>query len=116
VLINAQVVENVADAKLMQVPVGATLTLADKNLGADEGQVVLEVEAVSLPAKVNEWKADQVNMTLPMFGLGAPTKAKIWLVRKDGQVANTLMVELIPATPESQQAAAGATAQASAQK
>jgi hypothetical protein len=111
VLVNAQVVEDSAEAKLMQVPVGATLTLADKNLGADEGQVVLEVDSVSLPAKVNEWKADQVNMTLPMFGLAGPTKAKIWLVRKDGQVANTLMVELIPATPEQQQAAAKAAAQ-----
>ena len=111
VLIDAQVVEEVAEVKLMQVPVGATLTLADKNLGADEGQVVLEVESVSLPAMVNEWKTEQVNMTLPMFGLAGPTKAKIWLVRKDGRVANMLMVELIPATPETQQAAAQVAAQ-----
>ena len=111
VLVNAQVVEDASAAKLTQVPVGATLTLADKNLGADEGQVVLEVDSVSLPAKVNEWKADQVNMTLPMFGLAGPTKAKIWLFRKDGQVANTLLVELIPETPESQQVAANAAAQ-----
>jgi hypothetical protein len=111
VLVNAQVVEDLAAAKLTQVPVGATLTLNDKNLGADEGQVVLEVESVSLPAKVNEWKADQVNMTLPMFGLAGPTKAKIWLVRKDGQVANMLLVELIPAAPQDAAAAAQATAQ-----
>jgi len=117
VLVSAQVVEDAAEAKLMQVPVGATLTLADKNLGAEEGQVVLEVQSVSLPAKVNEWKADKVNATLPLFGLAAPTKAKIWLLRKDGQVANTVMVELIPATPESQQAAAQAAAnQAAAQQ
>lgn len=96
-----------SETRLMQVPVGATLSLSDKNLGEKQGQVILQVDPLSVPAQVNDWKADQVNVTLPMFGLAAPTKAQIWLMRADGQVANMLTVELIPAKPQAEAAAEG---------
>ncbi len=103
------VTEVASEEKLMQVPVGATLLLSEKSLGEKQGQVVLQVDTLSVPAQVNEWKAEQVNVTLPMFGLSAPTKAQIWLLRADGQVANKLAVELIPAKPTAEGAAPAAS-------
>ena len=85
------------DEKPMQVPVGATLQLNEKTLGEAKGQVLLQMGAITVPAQINEWKAEQVNVTLPAFGLSAPTKADLWLVRPNGQVVNKLAVELIPA-------------------
>ncbi len=92
----ADATEVVSDEKLMQVPVGATLQLSEKSLGESQGQVVLQLDAISFPAQVNNWNADQVNVTLPTFGLATPTKAHIWLMRADGEVANKLAVELMP--------------------
>jgi hypothetical protein len=102
------VTEVVSEEKLMQVPVGATLQLTEKTLGEKQGQVVLQIDTLSVPAQVNEWKAEQVNVTLPMFGLAAPTKAHIWMMRADGQVAGKLAVELIPAKAPAEEAAPAA--------
>ncbi|MCI0361591.1 MAG: hypothetical protein L0211_24160 [Planctomycetaceae bacterium] len=96
--------------QLMQVPVGATITLQGNNLGDQLGMLVLQIDKISLPAQVNEWKPDAVNVTLPMLGLAGPTKAQLWMVRADGSVAAQVAVELLPA----QQQAAGAVGQAAA--
>lgn len=110
----AEFVPASAEEELLQVPVGATLTLSDKSLGEKQGQVVLQVDAMSVPGQVTEWKADQVTVTLPMFGLSEPTKSKIWLLRADGEVANVLAVELTPADPQNDASAAEASPLATA--
>ena len=89
----------VKEEKLMQVPVGATLTLEGKELGDKGGQVLLQFEKFSFPAQVNEWKPDHVTATLPLMGLSSPTKAQIFVLKDGGEVATTLAVELIPAKP-----------------
>ncbi len=85
------------EEKLMQVPVGAKLTLQGKELGDKPGQVVLQFEQFALPAMVNEWKPDHVTATLPLMGLTAPMKGQIFVMKEDGQVVNQLAVEIIPA-------------------
>jgi hypothetical protein len=81
----------------MQVPVGATLKLAGKELGDKPGQVLLQFEKFSFPAQVNEWKPDQAVATLPQMGLTGPTKAQLFVLKENGEVATTLAVELMPA-------------------
>jgi hypothetical protein len=103
----AVAVEPVAE-KLMQIPIGSTITLAGKDLGDAAGQVVVQIDKISLPAQLNEWKADSVNVTLPMLGLAGPTKAQLWMVKADGAVAANMAVELIPAKPEAPAATATA--------
>jgi hypothetical protein len=93
----ATAVEPVKEEKLMQVPVGATLTLQGKELGDKPGQVLLQFEKFSFPAQVSEWKPDHVTTTLPQMGLAAPTKAQIFVLKDTGEVATTLTVELVPA-------------------
>jgi len=89
--------EPAKEEKLLQVPVGATLTLQGKELSDKPGQVVLQFEKFSFPAQVNEWKPDHVTTTLPQMGLAAPTKAQIFLLKESGEVATTVAVELLPA-------------------
>ena len=90
-------VAGVVEDKLMQVPVGATLTLQASNLGDKAGQVILQIDKISLPAQVSEWKNDSVTATLPMIGLNGNVKAEIMLVKPDGSLGSSVKVELIPA-------------------
>jgi hypothetical protein len=95
-----------AAEKLLQIPVGSTITLQGKDLGEKSGQVVVQIDKVSLPAQMNEWKVDSAVVTLPMIGLAGPTKAQLWMVKADGAVAANMAVELIPAQPPADAAAA----------
>jgi hypothetical protein len=89
--------EKTADAKLPQVPVGATITLAGKDLGAKAGQVLVSVNQVVLPAEVVKWEVAAATVSMPRIGLAAATKAQLQVVLADGKVANTVDVELVPA-------------------
>jgi hypothetical protein len=103
-------VAGVIEDKLMQVPVGATLTLQAKDLGDKAGQVILQMDKIALPGQVSEWKNDSVTATLPMIGLNGNVKAEIMLVKPDGSLGSSVKVELIPAQQptQSSDAAAGA--------
>jgi hypothetical protein len=89
---------------LMQIPLGATVTLQALGLGDAAGQVVIQIDKVVMPAMINEWRPDAVTATLPTFTLAAPQIAEIVLVRADGNVANVLKVELVNAQQEQQAA------------
>jgi hypothetical protein len=93
------VATEVVAEKLMQIPVGSTITLQGQDLGEAAGQVVVQIDKISLPAQMNEWKVDSASVKLPMLGLAGPTKAQIWMVKADGAVAASMAVELIPAQP-----------------
>jgi hypothetical protein len=111
------------DAKLPQVPVGATITLAGKDLGEKAGQVLVSVNQVVLPAEVVKWEVAAATVSMPRIGLAAATKAQLQVLLADGKVVNTVDVELIPAdaaaspttdaskTAEAAQPAAGELAQ-----
>jgi hypothetical protein len=75
---------------------GATLTLQDANLGDAAGQVMVQVDKISFPAQVDAWGGGSLTTTLPMLDLSAPTRAQLWLIRADGQVANSMTIELVP--------------------
>lgn len=111
VVVGAPVAPVVAE-QLMQIPVGATVTLQGTNLGDQLGMLVVQIDKISLPAQINEWKPEGVNVTLPMLGLAGPTRAQLWMVRADGSVAANVAVELLPA----QQQQAGAVGQAAGQE
>jgi len=102
--------------KLMQIPVGSTITLQGEDLGEFAGQLVVQIDKISLPAQLNDWQVDSVNATLPMLGLAGPTKAQLWMVKADGAVASNMAVELIPAQPPTGAAADAAAAPLAAVK
>jgi hypothetical protein len=95
---------------LMQVPVGATVNLQAPGLGTTPGQVVVQMDKISLPAQVSTWTNDGVTTTLPMIGLNGNVTADILVVRPDGSLGTSVKVELIQAqlpTSESAVAALG---------
>jgi hypothetical protein len=95
----------VVEEPVMQIPVGATITLQGNGLGDQLGMLVVQIDKISLPAQVNEWRPDALNVTLPMLGLAGPTKAQLWMVKADGAVAGQVAVELIPAQQQGQEVA-----------
>lgn len=80
---------------LPQIPIGATLTLNGKDLSDKEGQVVLQIGEIALPATINEWKNDKVTLTLPVIGITRPSKATLHVLKADGKTACVLPCELV---------------------
>jgi hypothetical protein len=89
---------------LAKVPVGATVTLNSKELSEKEGQVILQIGEIALPATIKQWKNDAVVCTLPIVGLTKPSKATLHLLNADGQTASALTVELVTTLPTSSDA------------
>lgn len=89
---------------LAKVPVGATVTLNSKELSEKEGQVILQIGEIALPATIKQWKNDAVVCTLPIVGLTKPSKATLHLLNADGQTVSTLTVELVTTLPTSSDA------------
>jgi hypothetical protein len=89
---------------LVKVPVGATVTLNSKDLSEKEGQVILQIGEIALPATIKQWKSDAVVCTLPIVGLTKASKATLHLLNADGQTASTLTVELVTTLPTSSDA------------
>jgi len=89
------------DAALPKIPVGATLTLQGKDLAEKQGQVVLQLGDIALPATINDWKNDAVTCTLPVLGLTKASKATLHVVKADGKTASTMNLELVTSLPTS---------------
>jgi len=91
----------VSTEKLPEVPVGSTVTLNAKDLGAT-GQVLLVVDKLTLGVHVDEWANDHATATLPQLAISSPLTAEIVLVKADGYAASTTKVQLVaPPAPES---------------
>ena len=93
-------VAEVAEQALPQVYLGSTIVVGGANYGAEAGQAVLQIGELSLPLTVQKWEANQVTITLPLAGLTNNTEATLHFFSADGQVANQVQVELLPAKPE----------------
>lgn len=87
------------DAKLPQVPSGATVTLAGKNLGERSGRVTVQVNGMALPADVVKWEPTAATVTLPTVELKTAARARIELISSDGKLASAVSVNLLPALP-----------------
>ena len=87
----------VVEEQILQIPVGSTVTLGSAGLGDMSGQVVAQMDKIAFPAKVNEWKTDSVNATLPLVGLSSSVRGEILLIKADGSLAHSVKVEFLPA-------------------
>ena len=93
----------VIEERLVQVPVGSTITMQALGLGDVAGRMILVMDKVSLESQLVDWNAGAVTATLPMFALAAPVPAELVIVKGDGQPATSMKIELIPAQPAAQQ-------------
>lgn len=50
----------------MTAAAGGTITIPQDGLGEDEGQVMMQVGAITLPTRVNSWKNNQIELTQPV--------------------------------------------------
>ncbi|WP_182866568.1 hypothetical protein [Stieleria mannarensis] len=82
-----------------QITTGARISLFANFLQHDPGVVLLDVAGTTAQCDVLQWKPNSVTVQLPRLGLGAPTDARLRIVKPDGRVAKTMAVQLI-AQPE----------------
>lgn len=87
------------EVALPQIPVGATVTLNGNDLSDKEGQVVLQIGEIALPATITAWKNNLVTCTLPVLGLTKTSKATLHVLKADGKTASLLDCELVIPLP-----------------
>ena len=66
-------------------------------MGNQFGQVILDVNGISLPTEVRAWTNGSATFTLPMLGMDQPKEARLIMVTAEGQVAQSVNVLLLPA-------------------
>ncbi|MFP6620113.1 MAG: hypothetical protein VB877_12265, partial [Pirellulaceae bacterium] len=85
-------------SNLPRVYVVTTITLSSKMpLGNDAGQVILDIQGISLPTELRAWTSESVTCTLPMMELDQPKEARLIMVTAKGEVAHSISVLLMPA-------------------
>lgn len=87
------------EVALPQIPVGSTVTLNGKDLSEKEGQVVLQIGEIAMPATITAWKNNSVTCTLPVLGLTKSSKATLHVLKADGKTASMLECELVTTLP-----------------
>jgi hypothetical protein len=96
------------------VPAGSTLALEGAEFGEKQGRVVLQVGAISLPAKVEKWDGKSATATLPIVGLGEATTAHVHVFTADAKLASSVAIQLVPMVEADAKAGDAKTAEASA--
>ncbi|MCA9022330.1 MAG: hypothetical protein KDA74_19410 [Planctomycetaceae bacterium] len=101
--------EEVAEAETTTEPVeqerlelvsGKLFQLSAEGLGDDQGMVVLEINEMGLPAKIEKWEDNILAFQTPQIGLAKTTEAKMHVMNSKGQLLATLDINLIPATED----------------
>ena len=68
-------------------------------LGETSGQVILEINSLTINASVDQWAKSEVTTTMPSLGLAKPVPGKLYVLRADGSVAQAVDVRVLPADP-----------------
>ena len=83
---------------LPEVYVATTIALSSKlPLGNEIGQVILDIQGISLPTELRAWTNESATCTLPMMGLDQPKEARLIMITAQGEVAHSISVLLMPA-------------------
>ncbi|MCP3690763.1 MAG: hypothetical protein GY917_01100 [Planctomycetaceae bacterium] len=83
---------------LPEVYVATTIALSSKlPLGNEMGQVILDIQGISLPTELRAWTNESATCTLPMMGLDQPKEARLIMITAQGEVAHSISVLLMPA-------------------
>ncbi len=88
--------EVIVEAPLSQVMVNTTIQLDMAGLSPEAGQLIVQMDQLSIPATIVEWNPVQAKATIPMLNLTGPMRATLHLVNADGSLAQSVNVELIP--------------------
>lgn len=79
-----------------KMEVGSTVRAAVSFLGADEGHVLLHIGPVTHPCEILEWKTNSVVFKVPEMGLRSATPAELEVVRPDGRIARSFLMQIVP--------------------
>lgn len=88
--------EVIVEAPLSQVMVNTTIQLDMEGLSPEAGQLIVQMDQLSIPATIVEWNPVQAKATIPMLNLTGPMQATLHLVNADGSLAQSVNVELVP--------------------
>lgn len=76
---------------------GKRFQLSAEGLGDEQGMVILEINEMGLPAKIETWEDSILAFQTPQIGLSKVTEAKMHVMNSKGQLLATLDINLLPA-------------------
>jgi len=76
---------------------GKLFQLSAEGLGTEQGMVILEINEMGLPAKIETWEDDILAFQTPQIRLAEVTEAKMHVMNSKGQLLATLDINLQPA-------------------
>ena len=88
--------EEKAQPERLALVAGQQVQLTAQGLGNEQGMVIIEINEMGLPAKIEKWEDTKLGFQTPQIGLGKATEAKMHIMNKKGQLLATLDVELLP--------------------
>lgn len=86
------------EQELLELVSGKLFQLSAEGLGNEQGMVVLEINEMGLPAKIEKWEDNILAFQTPQIGLAKATEAKMHVMNSKGQLLATLDINLLPAT------------------
>ena len=87
-----------AEPERLELVAGQKFQLSAEGLGTEQGMVVLEINEMGLPAKIEKWEDTALGFQTPQIGLSKSTEAKMHIMNKKGQLLATLDINLLPET------------------
>lgn len=84
---------------LPEIQTGQEVTIDGAGFGFQPGRVIVQIGGLQLQAQVLDWSNEQVRAAMPNLPLTSATDVTVVVLGADGQVANELTAQLIPALP-----------------
>ncbi len=85
-----------------QIVPGTTVVANVMGAGDQVGRIMMQYNAVALPAEVVKWEGEKVTFIVPEVALQQPVEVKLVFLRADGNVAQEVAAELVAVTVEQQ--------------
>lgn len=92
--------ESAVVAERLTLQLGESYSLKNENFGDAAGQIVLELNGLTLPALVTSWDAQTISFTLPTLGLNQSSNGVLRVVNSDQSVMKSINATIIAAAKE----------------
>lgn len=86
-------------APAVEIPTGQEVTIDGTAFGFQPGRVVVQISGLQLEAQITNWTDQQVRAVMPQLPLASATEVTVVVIGADGNVANQLTAQLVPAQP-----------------
>ncbi len=102
VIVQLPPADTLVNGAMPQIVPGTTVVANVTGAGDNAGRIMMQYNAVALPAEIVKWEGDKVTFVVPAVALQQPVVVKLVFLRADGEMAQEVNAELVAVTVEQQ--------------